>query len=183
MLRSPVIPRLLAISLCALGTTIATSASASKRDATQIGDFSFAAPKGWRLRPVTERDHLYLDDPAHAHILEPVRRSNPQCPIVLHKETASSPAAAQTLRAVRMRSGVLDARENEIRRSELRSLSGLPIRKADFSTSRSVLPIHTILYSFRAADGRVYTLSCWVPRGHEEDFERVLEELARSISA
>src|SRR5437763_3135012 len=166
MTRSPVIPVFLGISLCALGTTIATSASASKRDTTQIGDFSFAAPKGWRLRPVTERDHLYLDDPARAHILEPVGRSSPQCPLVVRKETASSPAAAQTLRAVRMRSGVLDAREDEIRRTELRSVSGLRIWKADFTTSRSVLPIHTILYSFRAADGRVYTLSCWVPRGH-----------------
>ena len=181
-MRSRSIAAVLTVAVvCALGRVVAAPAPAPSRDTTRVGDFSFAAPKGWRLRPVTQRDRLYLDDPEHAYVLEPLGRSNPQCPIVLRKETASTPAAAQSLQAVRMRSGVIDAREDEVRRSELRSLSGIRIWKADFSTSRSVIPIHTILYSFRGSDGRIYTLSCWIPRGRDNDFEKPLEELARSI--
>ena len=167
----------------AIGSVGVARTPAPRRDTTRVGDFSFAAPKGWRLRPVTQRDHLYLDDPKHAYILEPMGRSNPQCPIVLRKESVLTPATAQSLKAVGMRSGVVDAREDEVRRSELRSFSGIRIWKADFSTSRSLLPIHTILYSFRGSDGRVYTLSCWVPPGRDKEFEKLLEELATSISA
>src|SRR5688500_18659758 len=165
MMRSRSIAAVLSIALvCTIGNVVAARAPVPRRDTTRVGDFSFVAPQGWRLRPVTQRDRLYLDDPEHAYVLEPLGRSNPRCPIVLRKESAPTPAAAQSLQAVRMRSGVIDAREDEVRRTELRSFSGIRIWKADFSTSRS-LPIHTILYSFRGSDGRVYTLSCWVPRG------------------
>ena len=147
---------------------------------TALGRFSFAAPKGWLLEPRTDREYTYW--------LKPAGRSKPRCAISLRVESAGTPLDAQSLQTVRLRSGLGDAREDEIRRSELRSAKGLRISKADlrfgysFPALRTALLMRMILYSFRGPDGRVYTLSCSPEGGHGPEFEKPLDDLARRIS-
>jgi hypothetical protein len=149
--------------------------------------FSFAAPPGWQLDAARGADATYLLDPQHTYVMHPVRRPQPRCRVELRAESASTPAAAQSLKAMRTRSGVLDAREDEIHRSELVAESGIRIAKADYSTSYSYsarktpLPIHSVLYSFRGPDGRVYTVHCSPSPGSRDEFGSVWDALARSI--
>jgi hypothetical protein len=87
-----------------------------------------------------------------------------------------------------MRSGVRDAREEEVRRSQLRSVGGIRIWKADLSTGysspylKSPLLVRSTLYSFRGADGRVYTFACSPNHGNGSEFDQALDDLVKSIS-
>ena len=173
-----------------VGLAVASVAAASPRlrGETALGRFSLAAPTGWQLDAARGADATYSLDPQHTYIMHPVRRPQPRCRVELRAESASTPAAAQSLKAIRMRSGVLDAREDEVHRSQLVAESGIRIAKADYSTSYSYsarqtpLPIHSVLYSFRGPDGRVYTLHCSPSPRSRDEFAGAWDALARSIT-
>src|SRR5438270_11542674 len=105
------------VTIVACVVLCVAAATRPSRGETALGRFSLAAPKGWQLDAARGADATYLLDPEHTYVMHPISRAQPRCRVELRAESASTPAAAQSLKALRMRSGVLDAREDEIHRS------------------------------------------------------------------
>jgi hypothetical protein len=124
-----------------------------------------------------------------------LRRSaakQPRCSLGLGAEDATSLVQAQTAILSRLRSMLAGPTEPKIRRTTIRSRSGVPILRADiifdfYSQPQyrrgAVYPVRGVYYSFRSSrDGRVYTLECWPDLRYGAYFDRALDDLARSIS-
>ena len=133
-LRKQLLPVFYCAALCcALSVLHAKEPANTYSTKKTIGQFSFGAPTGWQLEASDEINHYWLH---HQN------QSGPRCSIELRAESAPTPADAQSLRAVRMRSGLIDAREDEIRRGELNSVRGMRILKIDLRYGPERLGLH-----------------------------------------
>ena len=140
---------------------------------------SFEAPPGWQLRADAARERYYW--------LAPARNPQRRCSIRLGAEAVQAPEDSQSAKSVRFREVFSGPGEPIIQRSVLRSKHGARILKANvrwnlFERSPTGFgSFHSVVYSFRGSDGRVYTLEGYPPVRDGNFFDAAMDEIARSI--
>jgi hypothetical protein len=152
----------------------------SSGDDTQ---FSFSAPAGWRLRPEGGR---------YAYTLRQVASAEPSCSVGVGRElTGLSARTVQDATIKKFDSTLAGPQRPVIRRSILRSRSGVPILRADVVYSSYAGPgrgrgdvwrLRQVIYTFRRDDaGYVYNLVCHPAPHSDSFFDRALDAMARTI--
>ncbi len=173
------------LSRAYLFATVSLGLSVAVQTAAAPFQFSFAAPTGWRL--------VAQHSPAkNAWTLTSLSDSRLTCSIGLGAEEAQTAAAQQNKMFARMRSLFPGPGEPVVKRTQMRTASGLSIHKADFLFDTYTHPrlrrgptffLRCVYYSFRSpADGRVYSFECWPPPTSGSPVDRALDAFAQSIA-
>lgn len=145
-------------------------------------EFSFSAPVGWQLQKFDGK-HYWLQQSG---------RYEPRCSIGVRAENGRSLVGGHDATLMRLHSIIIGPTDPQVRRTELRSRSGLRILKADARWGAYSQPqykrgflnkVRCVLYSFQKGNSdRIYSLECYPDPHSGLFFDEALDEMARTVS-